>query len=87
MVPLRELYFDQEEVDSEDDEGLEAGVAARDEARRFIESISARPRGAKCDDGANDGGRPKEDDNEELDASRNGAMARGHPGLPSQDQA
>ena len=70
-----DLDSNEEEVDSEDDEGLEDGVAARDEAKR--ESIPARPRGAKCDGGADNrtnSGRPKEDDDEELDAARDNAM-------------
>jgi hypothetical protein len=81
---LDNLDKDEEEVDSKDDEGgdlddnNEELDAARHEATR--ESIPARPRGAKCDGGANDrtdGGCPKnslpkttsdlDDDNEELD--------------------
>ena len=70
-----DLDSNEEEVDSEDDEGLEDGVAARDEAKR--ESIPARPRGAKCDGGADNrtnSGRPKKDDDEELNAARDNAM-------------
>jgi len=74
-----DLDSNEEEVDIEDDKGLEAGVAAHDEAHRFVESISARPRG---DDGVNDGGRPKEDDDEELDASRDGATREAIPACP-----
>jgi len=77
-----DLASEEEEVDSEDDEGLEAGVASRDEARRLVESISARPRVAKRDGGANDGGRPKEDDDEERDAFRDGATRKVIPACP-----
>jgi hypothetical protein len=58
-----DLDSDEEEFDvedSEDNEGLEDGVAARDEAT--LESIPARPRGAKLNGGVDDrtdGGRPK----------------------------
>ena len=37
-------------------------IAPCNKARHFVESISARPCGAKRDDGVNNGGRPKEDD-------------------------
>jgi len=53
-----EEKFDEDDVD--DEEFNANGIAPRDEARRFVEFISARPRGAKQDDGANDGSRPKE---------------------------
>jgi len=42
----------------------------------------ARPRGAKRDDGANDGGRPKEDDGKEIDASCDGATRKAIPASP-----
>jgi hypothetical protein len=77
-----DLVSEEEEVDSEDDEGLEAGVASRNEARCLIESILARPRGAKHDSGANEGGHPKEDDDRELDAFCNGAMCKVIPACP-----
>ncbi len=77
-----DLASEEEEVDSEDDEGLEAGIASCDEARRLVQSISARPRGAKCDGGVNDGCRPKEDDDEERDAFCNGATCKFIPACP-----
>jgi hypothetical protein len=80
-----DLYSEEEEADSKDDEGLEDGVAARDKATH--ESILARPRRAKRDGSADDrtdGGRPKNslpkttndldnDDDEELDAAHDEA--------------
>jgi hypothetical protein len=78
-----DLDSNEEEVDSEDDEGLEDDVAARDEATR--ESIPARPRGAKRDGGADDrtnSGRPKEDDDKELDAARDEATCKSIPARP-----
>jgi len=51
-----EEEFDEDDVDDEEFDAN--GIAPRDEA--FVESISALPRGAKRDDGAHDGSRPKE---------------------------
>ena len=77
-----DVASEEEEVDSEDDEGLEAGVASRDEARRLVKSILARPCRAKRDGGANDGGHPKEDNDEELDAFCDRATHKAIPACP-----
>jgi len=77
-----DLASEEEALDEDDvdDEEFDAnGVASRDEARRFVESLAARPHGAKRDDGANDGGRPKEDDSEEIDAVRDGMTRKAIP--------
>ena len=68
-----DLNSNEEEVDSEDDKGLEDGV------------IPACPRGAKRNGGADDrtnSGRPKEDDDKELDAARDEAMCESIPVRP-----
>jgi hypothetical protein len=80
-----DLASEEEELDEDDgdDEEFDAnGIASRDEARRFVESRAARPKGAKRDDGANDGGRPKEDDSEEIAAVRDGATRKAIPASP-----
>ena len=80
-----DLASEEEEFDEDDidDEEFDAnGVASRDEARRLVESILAHPREAKRDGGANDGGRPKEDNNEEIDAFRDGATHKAIPACP-----
>jgi hypothetical protein len=51
-------------------------------SRRFVKSLAARPRGAKRNDGAHDGGRPKEDDSEETAAGRDGATRKAIPASP-----
>jgi hypothetical protein len=79
-----DLDSEEEEFDKDNDDNEELNAAC-DEATR--ESTSARPRGAKCNGGADDwtnGGRPKnslpkttddldDDDEEELDAARDEA--------------
>ena len=80
-----DLASEEEELDEDngDDEELDAnGIASRDEARRFVESRAARPKGAKRDEGANEGGRPKEDDSEEIAAVRDGATRKAIPASP-----
>ena len=56
-----DLASEEEELEEDDgdDEEFDAnGIASRDEARRFVESRAACPKGAKRDEGANEGGRP-----------------------------
>jgi hypothetical protein len=80
-----DLASEEEELDEDngDDEELDAnGIASRDEARRFVESHAARPKGAKRDEGADEGGRPKEDDSEEIAAVRDGATRKAIPASP-----
>jgi hypothetical protein len=81
----RDLALEEEEFDEDDvdDKEFDAnGVASHDEARHLVKSISTCPCGAKRDGGTNDGDSPKEDDDEEIDAFRDGATHKAIPACP-----
>jgi len=73
-----EEKFDEDNVNDEEVDAND--VAPRDEA--FVESILARPHGAKQDSGAHDSSRPKENDGEEIDASCDGVTRKAIPASP-----